>query len=718
MNSLYYLPWIPALLIMLSTMIAVYSLSKPKIFTLAKYLYYAAAGIVALMLICLLMAFVTCKFQYSYVYHYSSVDLPVLYRIAGVWAGQEGSITLWTFFIMIAGIIAVNREEQLRQGFLTIVGLVSLIFVIHCINNNPFAYIWDTSKNFPVNIIPTDGAGLNPLLQDFWMIIHPPVLFIGYALSTIAFIYAILSLLYNNYSIILTAYRYVLATVLALGAGIFLGGYWAYKVLGWGGYWGWDPVENASLIPWLISIALLHGLILQKRKQVLVRANIAMAIGVYVFVLFGTFLTRSGVLSDFSVHSFSGAGNFTDLLLFLSTIVVLSIGLIIYRYRDACGKVLENNLLSKENIMVYGIAAMLFFALFVTIGTCMPLLTRLLSQPSTVRESYYISIVKPVGFVIVVLLLLATFTKKLPLKIRTFVIPITIASGLTILLYIGQTIHIFPLILMFVSFFIIAVNIKSLFPYTHLNRAARIAHSGVALLVIGIITSQTQSLEYHTELIQKEKKTIYPITLELVGMTGGAKNALVFHYSYYNKDKTITTPYFIDTRTNQLFREPSIDYNILYDAYISPGEYMSGYDKLTQVMLKKGEINTLGDITIRFDSFDVDRVAMMKGNAIVYAQCTITYKGTQYTVKPGVAYNNDMRQDIKAMIPGTNRTVVLLDFDVRDGIVVLHIDANENAVLPPDSVIVDISFKRLIWLVWLGTVIIVAGVALPLARRS
>ncbi|HQG43826.1 MAG TPA: hypothetical protein PLE64_14040, partial [Spirochaetota bacterium] len=152
MNSLYYLPWITALLIMLSTMAAVYSLSKPKIFTLAKYLYYAATGIVALMLICLLMAFVTFKFQYSYVYHYSSVDLPVLYRIAGVWAGQEGSIVLWTFFIMIAGVIAVTREEQLKQGFLTIVGLVSLIFVIHCINNNPFTYIWDTSKNFPVNI--------------------------------------------------------------------------------------------------------------------------------------------------------------------------------------------------------------------------------------------------------------------------------------------------------------------------------------------------------------------------------------------------------------------------------------------------------------------------------------------------------------------------------------------------------------------------------------
>ncbi len=145
---------------------------------------------------------------------------------------------------------------------------------------------------------------------------------------------------------------------------------------------------------------------------------------------------------------------------------------------------------------------------------------------------------------------------------------------------------------------------------------------------------------------------------------------------------------------------------------------MSGYDKLTQVMLKKGEIRTIGDITIRFDNFDVDRAAMMKGNAIVYAQCTVTHKGRQYTVKPGVAYTNDRRQDIKAMIPGTNRTIVLLDFDVRDAIVVLHIDAHDNAVLPPDSVIVDISFKRLIWLVWLGTVIIVVGVALPFVRRS
>ena len=716
MNLLYYLPWLSAMLVVASVIVAVQSFTKDNRLKAAQYCFYGATAVIGLMLVALTIAFVRNSFQFSYVYHYSSVDLPLVYRIAAVWAGQEGSFLLWTFFVMVTVVLALRYETQYAKSFLTLAGLVALIFIIHCLHNNPFAYVWHTTRNVVPGVIPDNGLGLNPLLQDFWMVIHPPVLFMGYALATVSFVYAIIALIYNDYAVMTSGYRWVVATVLMLGAGIFLGGYWAYKVLGWGGYWGWDPVENASLIPWLAALSLMHGLIIQKRKQALIRFNIIMAIVTFVLVIFGTFLTRSGVLSDFSVHSFSGAGNFTDLMLFIVTVSIIGAGLLLYRRNDATGKALDNTLIAQENIIVYGIAALLFFALFVLIGTCMPIITGLLGQASTVQESYYVSIARPIGFLIAVLLLMTPFA-KMPSLPRVLLAG-TIALTIYLLLFIGQHFNLVAFMLMVLSFGIVLANVKGIVQHIPLRLAARIAHSGVALLIVGIITSQTQSVDYHVEIMQNEKKAVYPVTLELVGMTEGNKSAIVFNYNYYNKSKIIQTPYFIDTRTNQLFREPYIDYNLHYDVYISPVEYIFGKDKLTQIMLKKGEVRTFNDVTIRFDGFDIDRMAMMQGNAKIYALFTVKYQGREFTVRPGVIFDGDRRTSLDTVLPGTIRTISLLDFDIHEKIVVLHMDAPAKAAIPPDSVIVDISFKRLIWLVWLGTVIIAIGTALPLVKRN
>lgn len=715
MNLLYYLPWLSFVLVVASVILAVKSFKKDNLLKAAHYSYYGATVVTGFMLVALTIAFVLNTFQFSYVYQHSSVDLPLLYRIAAVWAGQEGSFLLWTFFVMVTVVLALRYEKHHVQSFLTLAGLVTLVFIIHCLHNNPFMYVWDASKNVSPGVIPHDGMGLNPLLQDFWMVIHPPVLFAGYALATVPFVYALIALLYNDYSVMTSGYRWVVATVLTLGAGIFLGGYWAYKVLGWGGYWGWDPVENASLIPWLTGLALMHGIMVQKRKKALTRFNIIMAIVTFVLVIFGTFLTRSGVLSDFSVHSFSGAGNFTDLLLFIVTIGIAATGLLWYRRNDAIGKTLDNTLFAKDNIMVYGIAALLFFALFVLIGTCMPIITGLLGQASTVQESYYVSIARPIGFLIVVLLLLTHFARKPSLK--TVLIAGTIALAVSLLLFVGKPFVPVAFILMVLSFGILLTNVKGIVPHIPLSLAARIAHSGVALLIVGIITSQTQSVEYHAQIAQNEKKTVYPVTLELVGMVEGIKSAIVFKYDYYNTSKTIQTPYFIDTRTNQLFREPYIDYNLHYDVYISPVEYRLGKDTLTQIMLKKGEVRSFNDVTVRFDGFDIDRMAMMQGNPKIYALCTVKYQGKEYTVRPGVLFDGDRRTNVNTMLPGTTRTISLMDFDIHEKLIVLYMDAPANTTVPPDFVIVDISFKRLIWLVWLGTVVIALGTALPLVKR-
>jgi len=172
---------------------------------------------------------------------------------------------------------------------------------------------------------------MNELLQDPWMVIHPPILFVGFASAVIPFGYALIALLKKDYfSMVERGFKWVMFSSLTLGFGIFLGGYWSYKVLGWGGYWGWDPVENSSLVPWLIVVALLHGLIIQKRKQALIKTNIVLSMVYFVLVLYSTYLTRSGVLANFSVHSF-GESHISSFLRLL-WIFFLVLGFVVFIY--------------------------------------------------------------------------------------------------------------------------------------------------------------------------------------------------------------------------------------------------------------------------------------------------------------------------------------------------------------------------------------------------
>ena len=203
-----------------------------------------------------------------------------------------------------------TKESGIREGHIMFFYLLVQIFLlVLLLKKSPFALLPD---------VPPDGRGLNPLLKDFWMVIHPPVVFVGYAALAVPFAYALAALTANKYEdwVRLTL-PWAGFSCLSLGAGIFIGAYWAYKVLGWGGYWGWDPVENASLVPWILSVAMIHGLILERTKRIFRRTNLLLAILCFLLVVYATFLVRSGVLGDFSVHSFADLGITGYLLIFM-----------------------------------------------------------------------------------------------------------------------------------------------------------------------------------------------------------------------------------------------------------------------------------------------------------------------------------------------------------------------------------------------------------------
>src|SRR5574341_1494833 len=262
--------------------------------------FYLTAGSIFTAAFCLLYAILTHNFQVGYVYNYSSTDLPLYYLIATFWGGQEGTYLLWIFYTSILGLVLLRRSGKFEKGNFFFVSLFLISVLAILIKRSPFALL---------STAPTEGAGLNPLLQNYWMTIHPLVMFVGFAATVIPFAFALSALIAREYdSWVAYVFPWAILSFISLGAALVMGGFWAYETLGWGGYWAWDPVENSSFIPWIFLTAQVHALFIKRQRRGLMRFSLFVVCLSFWSVLYGTFLTRSGVLADFSVHSFVDLG--------------------------------------------------------------------------------------------------------------------------------------------------------------------------------------------------------------------------------------------------------------------------------------------------------------------------------------------------------------------------------------------------------------------------
>jgi cytochrome c-type biogenesis protein CcmF len=331
----------------------------------------------------------TKQFQYKYVFDYVSADLHGKFLYSATWAGQEGSFLLWALWTaVIGGLVAWKAgrwESRVMPFYITV--LTFLFGVLAWLS--PYNLMLRGSE-YPADFPwpPINGMGLNPSLQNYWMAIHPPTIFFGFASLAVPFSYAIAALLWRDYGggpkdpagtgWAPRVMPWVLLTVATLGIGLFMGGYWAYETLGWHGFWAWDPVENASLFPWLGALGLLHGLIVQKSRGGMGRTNLFLAIASWLLFVYGTFLTRSGVLASFSVHAFGMLDNpALKLLLFMIAFYGLG-GLILLaiRWRGIPGRPISDKLLSRDTAMVAAVTIMIASAVVIAIGTSWPLISR------------------------------------------------------------------------------------------------------------------------------------------------------------------------------------------------------------------------------------------------------------------------------------------------------------------------------------------------------
>ncbi len=329
-------------------------------------------------------------FEYHYAWRHSSTELPMKYIISSFWEGQEGSFLLWEFWLVVLGFVGIKTLKNYENPVMGITALTQVflgsmvlgVYVLgHKIGSNPFILLRDEMAAAPIFQRPNylefiqDGNGLNPLLQNYWMTIHPPVLFCGFASVTIPFGFAIASLLRKDWDgWVKPAMPWVLFSVAVLGTGILMGGAWAYESLSFGGFWAWDPVENMSFVPWLMVVAGLHTLLVYRyTKHSLISTYVFFILG-FGFVLYSTFLTRSGILGDTSVHAFTDLGMTGQLLLYMFFFLVLSFTLLFIRiFKKQIPSVeKEEALKSREFWMFIGTLVLLLSAVQMSFTTSIP----------------------------------------------------------------------------------------------------------------------------------------------------------------------------------------------------------------------------------------------------------------------------------------------------------------------------------------------------------
>jgi cytochrome c-type biogenesis protein CcmF len=688
--------------------------------TASRWSYYLMTGLVLFATVYLVSLFLNDSFEYAYISGYSSTDLPANYKITSLWAGQEGSFLLWAAFGVLLGLWVKSKARE-QLGWVMFFYLVGQLFLFSLLN---------ISSPFRMNdFVPVDGRGLNPLLQNFWMQIHPPIVFLGYASTFVPYAFAMAALATKKFDNWVTiTLPWAIFSVCTMGTGIFLGGYWAYETLGWGGYWGWDPVENASLVPWLGSIALVHGMILERARKAFRKTNLFLAITTFLMVIYGTFLTRSGVLADFSVHSFVDLGLNAYLAILLIGFAVVSYGFWLVRTRGLVSAEPSKTPVSKEFAIYLGMLFLILSAFLVLLGMSSPLLTRIFGEPSAVDLSYYALTNLPIAIIIGIILGLApalSWASSSWTELRkNLILPVGISILMIIIGLIFGVTDIIHLLFIFTSGFAFASNlimIVNRFKNGVKNIQADIIHAGVGLMLIGIIISSGYSRSEKATLEKGKTSEIAGFDFTFTGSEWVADNKEKANI-LVEKGSTVfkSSPVFLWSNQG-LVRNPYIKKFLFYDLYISPEEIktIKADTSSYTTILKRGQSALYEDFEITFKDFDVG--SHMEGDLLAIGAELEVKAGDGRTeiIKPVYMLAKDNPELIPAKLPEVDKYVYLLKISADEAMIMLGISDKKTPDEFKDSrlLIIEVSKKPFINFVWLGLILIIIGSGLATHRR-
>jgi len=466
-------------------------------------------------------------FEYNYAYSHVSEDLPFKYIASAFWEGQEGSFLLWMFWHIILGFILIRTGKEWESPVLTTLSFIQVFISsmiqglylgfgdwVYKLGSNPLLLLRDTFEA-PIfanadYLTMVTGTGLNPLLQNYWMTIHPPTLFLGFASTAIPFCYAVAGLWTGQHKAWLKpVLPWALFSGGILGTGILMGGAWAYEALSFGGYWAWDPVENMSLVPWIFLLAGIHTNLIARATGQSIKSSYLFYMLTFVFIVYSTFLTRSGILGDTSVHAFTEMGLESQLLAFLLAFVFLSIGSFLWGSRDVPVPEKEEATSSREFWMFIGSLVFLFSAALITASSSLPVFNKIvelfdplyeggvINDPVEHYNKYQLWIGIFVGLFSGMAQYLRFRETNFSKHSNKFLLHLSIATiisgGITALActWIDANAWQYKLLL-FSGIFTVITNVDYLISFTKANlktAASTVSHVGFGLMIVGILAS-------------------------------------------------------------------------------------------------------------------------------------------------------------------------------------------------------------------------------------
>ncbi|HLR33685.1 MAG TPA: cytochrome c biogenesis protein CcsA [Fodinibius sp.] len=522
----------------------------------------------------LIYIILTHQFNFYYVYNYTSDDLQLKYLISAFWGGQEGSFMLWILFSILIGMGLMKWTRKSYRGpvlfFLTLthIFLLSMVSGISIgdftLGASPFRTLAEAMPNAPFlqsnpDFVPQNGQGLNDLLKSPWMMIHPPILFVGFSMMAVPYCFAMAALWKRKYNEwVSPALPWTLAANVALLTAIFLGGYCAYVTLSFGGYWAWDPVENASLVPWLIGTAGIHTMIIQRKSSTSQKASILFAILAYVAIVYETFLTRSGVLSDASVHSFVDLGLYNQLVVFMLAITLIGLGLFAYRYKELPTQENESKLLSREFMTFAGAMMLFLIGMVIILGTSSPIIGLLFVENPTPPEiSFYNDWTMPMAMFAAIFTVFGQylFWKRQDRESLAddLTLPVALTCIVTLVsIIIGNVRDIYYMVYLLTAWFALIGNgiiMIRLIRQKPVLIGGALSHVGFALLLLGILASSA----YNENLLDESTRRY----------NAAIKSGNITDEQGFEKTQTVN---FLELKLN----EPKIindKYRVTYEGY-------------------------------------------------------------------------------------------------------------------------------------------------------
>lgn len=730
-------------------------------------------------------------FEFKYVWQHSSTELPFKFLLSAFWEGQEGSTLLWMFWHAVLGLVLMFTARKWEAPVMAVVSLAQVMLgsmILGVIIKVPdisldfspffFAFAWGEYKvgsspftlmkdvmELPVfqlnpNYVFEDGNGLNPLLQNYWMVIHPPTLFLGFAATTVPAAFAIASLWLRNYQDWLKpALNWALFALMILGTGILMGGAWAYEALSFGGFWAWDPVENASLVPWLLMAAGIHTLMAYKHSGYSLGATYLFFIGSFLLILYSSFLTKSGVLGDSSVHSFTDMGMSAQLVIMILVFLIPAGWLLFKRYRELPAKEKEEKVSSREFWLFIGSLVFLISALHIIIFTSFPVINKIFGSnyapPDATHYNnveIWIGILLAIGAATSQYFAYKTSNIQKVLKVTGIILVISIVVSLPVLKYFGFWRADYLLLTVTAVYAAIANGyyIVARLKDRMLHAGGSVTHIGFAIFILGVLISQgrqhvvslnkfginygegfsEQEIAENILLYQNEPQMMsgYRVTYE--GDSSAKPN--VFFKVRYEK---------IDEETKEVIKsfvlEPNVQINPKMGNVANPATYRA-LDKDLYTHITTAPLNddgtpsdsllvesykvSIGDTIFASRCFaiyeginpnpDPGNVQLKKGDILIGAQLRLFTADTTYLIEPKYFIRDFLASSVTAKVE---------DPEVRFSLTRILPEENKIEITVEQKLKKYIIMKAIIFpfinLLWLGCFMMVGGIAMSLRKR-